>query len=64
MTKEKKMKTIGRKKPLVKVITLIATKTVAIAKAAWDSDFLAKAVVYSYVLLGFALVIKVLLLGA
>ena len=55
------MKKIGRKRTTIQII---ANVIIRFAKRVWESDMLAKLVVYSYVILGFMLVLKVLVLGA
>ena len=55
------MKKIGRKRTTMQII---ANAIIRFAKNVWESDMLARMVVYSYVILGFMLVLKVLVLGA
>lgn len=54
------MKKVGRKK---KVLNVIAEAIITVVKMIWESEFLGKALVYSYVILGFMMVLKVLLVG-
>ena len=58
---EETMKKIGRKRTTMQII---ANAIIRFAKNVWESDMLARMVVYSYVILGFMLVLKVLVLGA
>ena len=58
---EETMKKIGRKRTTIQII---ANVIIRFAKRVLESDMLAKLVVYSYVILGFMLVLKVLVLGA
>ena len=55
------MKKIRRKRTTMQII---ANALIAAVMKVWESEFLGKALVYSYVLLGFMLVIRVLVLGA
>lgn len=54
------MKKIGRKRTTMQII---ANVIIRFSKNVWESDMLAKLVVYSYVIFGFMLVLKVLVLG-
>ncbi len=54
------MKKVGRRK---KTLNVIADAIITVVKMIWESEFLGKALVYSYIILGFMMVLKVLLVG-
>lgn len=55
------MKKIGRKRNATQVI---ANALIATVRKVWESDLLGRLLVYSYVILGFMLVLRVMVLGA
>lgn len=55
------MKKIGRKRSTAQVIT---NALITAVRKVWESDLLGRLLVYSYVILGFMLVLRVMVLGA
>ena len=55
------MRKIGRKKDATQVIV---NALITAVRKVWESDLLGRLMVYSYMILGFMLVLRVLVLGA